>query len=72
MQRTHRAVSGILQQKKIGSEPSFNCDSVTHAQIEYLERRFWKKTTRVQKKFMFKQVFQSGENYTDQTRLKWF
>ena len=44
-------------------------DSVTHAQFEYLERRFWKKTTLVQKKFMFWEVFQSGENYTDQIRL---
>ena len=39
------------------------------AQIEYLELRFRKKTKFVQKKFMFSQVFQSGENYTDQIRL---
>ena len=51
------------------NKPSCNCDSVTHVQIEYLERRFGKKTTLVQKKSMFQQVFQIGENYTDEIRL---
>ena len=51
------------------TRPSCDCDSVQHAQIEYLYSGDSETKLHVQIKFMFEEVFQNRKKYTNQIQL---